>query len=191
MPHIDSSPNLPVDAAYQSIYHLLSAQAKQNPDAISIAAPGRNPLSYRRLFMHINDMVNVLNSKGIGRNDRVAIVLPNGPEMAVTFLTVAAGATSAPLNPNYGVSEFEFYLSDLKAKTLIVQTGLESPARSAAEKCGIPIIELIPTLDAEAGIFTFEGECAAKTSQTGFAQPDDVALVLHTSGTTSRPKIVP
>ena len=51
-----------------------------------------------------------------GRNDRVAIVLDNGPEMAACFLACAAGATSAPLNPAYRAEEFEFYLTDLNAK---------------------------------------------------------------------------
>ncbi|MFM8638545.1 MAG: AMP-binding protein, partial [Betaproteobacteria bacterium] len=61
-----------------------------------------------------------LNELGAGRNDRVAIVLPNGPEMATCYLACAAGTTSAPLNPAYRADEFEFYLSDLNAKLLIV-----------------------------------------------------------------------
>jgi acyl-coenzyme A synthetase/AMP-(fatty) acid ligase len=60
------------------------------------------------------------NAQGVGRNDRVAIVLDNGPEMAVAFLCIAAGATAAPLNPAYRADEFEFYLSDLNARLLIV-----------------------------------------------------------------------
>jgi acyl-CoA synthetase (AMP-forming)/AMP-acid ligase II len=78
---------------------LLAAQVNQNPEAIAITAPGRTSLTYRQLTHHINHVVATLNSIGIGRNDRVAIVLPNGPEMAVAFLAVAAGATAAPLNP--------------------------------------------------------------------------------------------
>ena len=128
---------------------------------------------------------------GIGRNDRVAIVLPDGPEMAVTFVAVAAGATSAPLNPAYRANEFDFYLSDLNAKALVVQAGIESPARAVAQARGIPLIELSPVKDAEAGIFTLAGPKGVACARNGFAQADDLALVLHTSGTTSRPKIVP
>ena len=58
---------------------------------------------------------------GVGRGDRVAIVLPNGPEMAAAFLSVAAAAAAAPLNPAYRQDEFEFYLGDLNAKALIVE----------------------------------------------------------------------
>lgn len=175
----------------QCIHHLIAAQAKRTPDAIGIAAPGRAPLTYRRLRDHIDDVVATLNAMGMGRNDRVAIVLPNGPEMAVAFIAVAAGATSAPLNPAYRANEFDFYLSDLNAKALIIQSGMDSPAIAVAQARGIPIIELSPVLEAEAGILTLKGDKHSRAARNGFAQPNDVALVLHTSGTTSRPKIVP
>ena len=68
-------------------------------------APGRAPLTYGRLYRHIDDVVQTLHAMGVGRHDRVALVLPNGPEMAVAFLAVA-GATCAPLNPAYSADEF-------------------------------------------------------------------------------------
>jgi len=172
---------------------LLAAQLNRNPEAIAITAPGRTPLTYRQLNHHINTVVATLNTLGVGRNDRIAIVLPNGPEMAVAFLAVAAGATAAPLNPAYRADEFDFYLSDLKAKALIIQASVAEPARAVARARHIPIIELQPMLKAEAGIFTLTPASTgdARPKSGGFAQPDDVALVLHTSGTTSRPKIVP
>ena len=76
----------------------------------------------------VDRTVVTLNRLGVGRGDRVAIVLPNGPEMATAFLCVAAAAAAAPLNPAYRQDEFEFYLGDLKAKALIVEAGSESPA---------------------------------------------------------------
>lgn len=133
----------------------------------------------------------MLNQIGLGRNDRVALVLPNGPEMAVAFLSVTAAATCAPLNPAYRTSEFDFYLSDLKAKALLVQKGQDSPAVAAAHQRGIPVIQLSPLPDGEAGLFTLEGATPSHPSLGDPPQPEDVALLLHTSGTTSRPKIVP
>jgi acyl-CoA synthetase (AMP-forming)/AMP-acid ligase II len=174
-----------------AIYELLARQAQRNPEAIAIAAPGRAPLTYGDLYDQLNYTVRRLNEIGLGRNDRIAIVLPNGPEMAVAFLAVASGATSAPLNPAYTPQEFDFYLADLKAKALLAQAGLESPARAVAQARGIPIIELLPQVEAAAGIFTLTCEHTSQGAETGFAQPGEVALVLHTSGTTSRPKIVP
>ncbi len=81
----------------------------------------------------------------MGRNDRVAIVLDNGPEMAAAFLCVAAGSTAAPLNPVYRAEEFEFYLSDLKAKILVIEQGKSSPAVEVADKLGIPVVRLVAT----------------------------------------------
>ncbi len=77
-------------------------------------------------------LVARLNTLGLGRGDRVAVVLPNGPQMALAFLSVACCATCAPLNPAYREPEYDFYLSDLGAKALIMPAGLESPARAVA-----------------------------------------------------------
>ncbi len=130
---------------------------------------------------------------GIGVSDRIAIVLPNGPEMASAFLSVASIATAAPLNPGYRESEFDFFLSDLNAKALLVLDGMDSPSRAIAKERGIPIIELEPDADQSAGEFTLKlfSSKAPGPHAISEASPDDIALVLHTSGTTSRPKIVP
>jgi len=170
---------------------LLNRTAPGSPKATCIAAPGRDPLSYEGLVRQVHEAVRRLNELGVGRNDRVAIVLPNGPEMAVAFLAVASCATAAPLNPNYRPQEFEFYLTDLRAKALVVLPGSNSPAPAVARAMGVPILELVPEPSSPAGTFTLAGLPAGSLSQGGFAPASDVALVLHTSGTTSRPKIVP
>ncbi len=162
--------------------------------ALAIGAPSRQALTHGALRDLVARTVATLNSFGVGRNDRVAIVLPNGPEMAACFLAVASGTASAPLNPAYRGEEFEFYLGDLDAKLLIAMSGVDTPARAAAQKLGVPVAELVPDLAAGAGSFTLQapaGAVASAAANGGFAQPDDVAMVLHTSGTTSRPKIVP
>lgn len=163
-------------------------------DARAISAPSRKPLSFGGLRQLIVDTLARLNGLGIGRNDRVAIVLANGPEMATCYMACASGVTSAPLNPAYRADEFEFYLQDLNAKALIVERGSTSPAVEVAAKLGVRLIDLVTTPEMPAGRFTLEprdGAGGAPAAQGGFAQPDDVSMVLHTSGTTSRPKIVP
>src|SRR5512135_320792 len=92
---------------------LVEAQATRTPEAPAVLAPGRSPMSYARLLAQIDATVAALNALGIGRGDRVATVLANGPEMATVFLGIAAGAVAAPLNPAYREAEFEFYLADL------------------------------------------------------------------------------
>ncbi len=174
-----------------TLHSLLQIGAAQ---CIAIAASERRHLSYESLRRLVDNTVVALNQFGIRRNQRVAIVLPNGPEMATAFVAIACGATTAPLNPGYQKSEFDFYLSDLDAKALVVETGSDTPAIAAAQDRGIPVIRLRadPSI---AGEFTLEApgelEVDATVDTPVFAQQADVALVLHTSGTTSRPKIVP
>lgn len=123
-----------------SLYPSIRVQAEYSPEAPAILAPNREPLTYCRLQQHLESVVVQLNNFGIGRNDPVAIVLPNGPEMATAFLAVASCATSAPLNPAYREPEFEFYLSDLNAKALVVLVGIDSPVITVAQAYDIPVI---------------------------------------------------
>ena len=128
---------------------------------------------------------------GIGRNDRVAIVLPNGPEMAAAFIAIACGATTAPLNPAYRAEEFDFYLSDLNAKALVILEGMESPALAVAEARGIPVVRAGARTTRPATSRCTARRAPARRRRAALREEDDIALVLHTSGTTSRPKIVP
>ncbi|MBI1733151.1 MAG: AMP-binding protein [Gammaproteobacteria bacterium] len=171
-----------------TLIELLAGAGRRDDDAI--CAPGRTPLSYGSLLDQIHATISALNAFGIGRNDRVAIVLPNGPEMATAFLAVATGATAAPLNPAYRSEEFRFYLEDLRAKALIVEDGSESPALAVAAELGIRMLRLRVGANAPAGSFHLAGEGVVAACHSGPGAAEDTALVLHTSGTTSRPKIV-
>ena len=176
-----------------TLKELLTRGADQ---ATAISAPGRKPLSFSGLRTLVDATRDRLNGLGIGRNDRVAIVLDNGPEMATCYIACACAVTSAPLNPAYRAEEFEFYLTDLKAAALIVASGSNTPALEVAIRLGVQVIELTPAADGPAGDFTLslrsgETQKAASASLPGPAQPADISMVLHTSGTTSRPKIVP
>ncbi|MGC9271040.1 acyl--CoA ligase [Acidiphilium sp.] len=158
----------------------------------AIGAPGRPWLDGAGLATLTATTITWLNARGIGRGDRVAIVLPNGPAAATCFVAIAAMAAAAPLNPAYKASEFEFYLTDLQPSAVILAAGLDSPARAVAAGLGIPVIELVEAA-APAGNFHLDSPALASrpARHPGPAQPNDEALVLHTSGTTARPKIVP
>ena len=160
---------------------------RQDLARMALAAPGRAPMTYGALADLIAETRAGLAGAGIGRSDKVAIVLPNGPEMASAFLAVGSAATAAPLNPAYREDEFHFYMDDLKVKALIAQAGSAGPAVAAARRLGLPVYPLEP--GAQAGSFTLDTGQEPAIAVT--PQPSDVALVLHTSGSTSRPKIVP
>ena len=161
---------------------------------VALSAPGGLPLTYGALRSLVSGTMDALASRGIRGGDRVAIVLDNGPEMAATFLSIAAGVTAAPLNPGYRAEEFEFYLTDLHAKLLVVAAGKDSAAVGVADRLGIPVARLVAYPELGAGSFDLEfpSSLPVRAGASGAAAgPDDIALVLHTSGTTSRPKIVP
>ncbi|HJP93410.1 MAG TPA: non-ribosomal peptide synthetase [Pyrinomonadaceae bacterium] len=175
----------------QTVYDQFAAQAERSSDVAAIKAPDRSPLTYAQTRSQIEAVRESLNAFGVGRNDRVVIVLDNSPEMAVAFMAVASCSTAVPLNPAYRADEFRFYLSRVNAKALIVSAADQTGVKDLAARLGLKIIELIPHQSAEAGSFELHCHEREAASQTGFAQTDDIALILHTSGTTSAPKIVP
>ncbi len=183
------------DVVTPSVTQLLASRAAAHGERMALLAPGRDPLNYMALDGQAAATVTALNAQGVRRNDRVAVVLPNGPEMAAAFVSIAAGATCAPLNPAYKAEEFRFYLSDLDAKALVVDRALDSPAVEVAESLGIAVLELTSSKLQPAGTFALKSLSGDGAASAGpkpvFAEADDIALVLHTSGTTSRPKIVP
>src|SRR5262245_44832946 len=129
MSHMLAAAQVPNAPQLLCIPHLLEEQAERAPDALAIIAPERPRLTYGRLWRHIVEVVRTLRAMGVGRHDRVALVLPNGPEMAVAFLAIAASATCAPFNPAYSANECDQYLANLGVKALIMQAGMDLPAR--------------------------------------------------------------
>jgi acyl-CoA synthetase (AMP-forming)/AMP-acid ligase II len=174
-----------------TIYHRIAHWAEKTPEAPAILALHGKALSYKRLLCHIEDCALELRKLGIGRSDAVAIVLPNGPEMAAAFLAAASACTAAPLNPAYRADEFKFYLEDLKARAVITQPGASPALGEAVRSLGIRLIELAVQPGDPAGLFHFLGAAKAKGRQDTPARHQDTALILHTYGTTSRPKRVP
>ena len=168
---------------------LKSLLEPRDAHVVAISAPGRADLTYGLFADLCDDTAAALRARGLARNDKLAIVLPNGPDMAACFAAAATAVTAAPLNPAYREDEFHFYMEDLRARALLVEDGSTSPAIAAAKRLGIPVLTLIPAR--EAGAFTISGDAAGPVVEQGLAEEEDVALVLHTSGTTSRPKIVP
>jgi oxalate---CoA ligase len=179
-----TSPNL--------LYRLILDQGKKRPEAPAILSPSKKALSFQQLSWHLQTTVLRLARFGIQPGDRLAVVLPNGPEMATAFLAISSVCTCAPLNPAYPVEEYNFSMADMHVKALVAMPGNDHPACKAAVDLGIPIVYLQPDPQT-AGIFDLSCDSPFDNIITDptLAGLDDVALVLHTSGTTSRPKIVP
>jgi acyl-CoA synthetase (AMP-forming)/AMP-acid ligase II len=167
------------------------------PEALSAVYlagdPGRTSLvstddglriSAAQLGERIDGLAGRLAALGVGRGDRVALALTNGPEIVeLLFAVTALGAAAAPLNPAYTQDEVAFYLGDLAPRLLLVPEGENAAARAAAG--APPIVDVA----SEEGRTILRGAGAPQPYEPGGA--DDVAILLHTSGTTSRPKQVP
>jgi acyl-CoA synthetase (AMP-forming)/AMP-acid ligase II len=155
---------------------------------LALVAPERPVLIYRQLRENIVQLAAQLNSFGLGRGDRIAIAMANGPEMIITFFAAAMCGTAAPLNPKYKQEEFAFYYEDTQAKALITLPG----TLELAHKAATPEMLIINATPQEGGTLSFivlKGTRAARPVE--LAETEDVAMILHTSGTTSRPKRVP
>ena len=172
-----------------TLLDLLESGAPSHP---AIVAPGGPVVTYDSPRRQVRTLAAQLRAVGVDRGDRVAIVLPNGIEAIVTFLAVAAAGTAAPLNPGYTAAEFEFYMDDTNATALITPSDGGEEARGAAPAS---VLDIRSALDDQGRVSLSGPGGAAQAEGEGLApvlpDPDDVALVLHTSGTTSRPKRVP
>ena len=172
-------------AAPATILDLIERGAPSHP---AIVDPNGPTVTYDSLRRQVHDLADQLRLMGIERDDRVAIILPNGIEAIVTFMAVAATATAAPLNPAYKGDEFKFYLDDTNAKALITSDLTGEAARKVAPQT---IMQLTASMNSEGLVsLSSSGKSCGRRSGVG-PEPEDVALVLHTSGTTSRPKRVP
>lgn len=174
----------------QSVFDALYKSAELMPDSVAIMAPGQPHLSYRDLCDQIFYTLASLRGHGINLRDRVAVVLSNGPELAVATLGAAIGATCVPLNPAYTALELEYYLARLNVRAVILPSASDSTARVASESLGIEVIELSRKAGDAAGLFSLSGQIS-HVDRLDVAESQDVAFLLHTSGTTSRSRIVP
>ena len=171
---------------------LLEAGTDGDP---AIVTPDGSVLAHGELRAEVDRLGGRLRALGLGAGDRIAIVVPNGPEMAIAFLAAACTGCAAPLNPKYRAEELRFYLDDLGAKALITRPDESgSDARDAARSADAGVLPVALTgsaADGAGSIDMLASSPAAEPSAPNGPSPDNVALVLHTSGTTSRPKIVP
>ncbi|HVC24510.1 MAG TPA: acyl--CoA ligase [Acidimicrobiales bacterium] len=178
-PDVNGACGAPTEAG--TVSALLPPSAS-GPALVTVTGESIDHATVRR---EVERLAASLRRVGLGPNDRIAVVLPNGPEIALVLLAAMAVGCAAPLNPNYREDEFRFYLDDLHASALVTVEG-GAPAAHAAAPSGTIAIAV-----RGGGLAIDLVGPAAPRQRDDRPGPGDQALVLHTSGTTSRPKIVP
>jgi acyl-CoA synthetase (AMP-forming)/AMP-acid ligase II len=178
----------------------LQSAIRGAPSSTAVIIPSKPaPLTvtYAGLHAQVAAFQQKLARLGVTRAAPVSIALVNSWEFIVSFLAASwQRAIAAPLNPAYKQGEFEFYIDDVKSAIVLVPRGAwdaNAPSVKAAKKFNAAIAECY--WDSAKGEVALDvkdyGALKGKTEKVLTAEPDDVALILHTSGTTSRPKVVP
>ncbi len=172
------------------LLQMVAAISATSPQSIAISAPGRRPLTYGGLGASCAALADQLSALGLSRTDVVATVFPNGPEGAVAFLAVIQLSACAPVNPDLGAHEACDLIERLGVRLVLTLAGWSAPALKAIRATGIAVVEL----EAQEFAEPTPGENAIIAStliSRRLPAPGDAALILTTSGTTSRPKVVP
>ncbi|MFF2807048.1 AMP-binding protein [Streptomyces sp. NPDC058000] len=189
----------PSTAHIRHLRQLLHHHSQHRPDAPAILSPHQPTLTYRDLHRQADRTAQALAAAGIGRGDRVAVALPHGPQAATALVTVACTAVVAPLDPTGKAREFDTFFTDMDARAVIVDHGADTMAAAVARAQGRTLLHLVPTPHGAAGTFDLTPD-PAPTAPGNDTRPHphhgpdpaaDTAFLMHTSGTTGRPKLVP
>lgn len=159
-------------------------------NANAIVIPEGPVLTYGSLRDQVDQTAETLASLGVRRGSVVSMSLGNSLEFLVTFLAVArAGGVAAPLNPQYTAEEFQFYMEDASPVLTLLPPGPHQ-ARKASEELRVPVVEVVSDVNGNVRLKSVGSEISTRKDPVP-PMVEDIALFLHTSGTTSRPKGVP
>lgn len=190
-----SEPTIPVWArprhAPSTLARLIAASIRNHSAAVAVVTRGGPDLTYADLGRTIDTIAARLTDAGFGRGARVGIALPDGPEFAVAVLAVCSAATCAPLNPALDEEALVRLLCAMRIDALIVPEGPDSTAARAARRAAVTVIALRSAPGDPAGGLDLVPESTRASVPLEEPLADDIALLMHTSGTTAAPKIVP
>lgn len=172
----------------QNLPETLDFWARQTPNAPALIIPGQSAVTYAALWSGVREVADALICSGVGRHDRVVLLLPEGPALAVALLGTMSAAIAVPLPASLTAAELRAALHNLHAAVALVSPTIAAASRDCLERSGIPVLEL----DEDNGSLAVPSwGPAPRSAELSWPHPDDLALVCQTSGTTGRPKRVP
>jgi long-chain acyl-CoA synthetase len=170
-----------------SVAGVLADTAAQRPDHSAVIHESEH-FTYGWLWEQARRYAAALRANGVRPGDRVAMLLVDTPQFPVVYFGVlAAGAVAVPLNVMSTASEIDHVLTDADARFLVCAASLLAQAREAAEPLGTVLLTVGP---GPAGTVDLENAAqdTAPIDDSVVREPDDVAVVFYTSGTTGEPK---
>jgi acyl-CoA synthetase (AMP-forming)/AMP-acid ligase II len=182
------SSELLLPEAVQTIPETLAFWGERTPDALAFIVPGRPAATYATLWRGVRDVAEALISSGVGRHDRVVLLLPEGPALAMALLGTMSAAIAVPLPASLTASELKAALHNLHVAMALVSPTIAAESRDCLKQSGVPVLEL-DVVDGSPA-FPSWGE-APRAEEVSWPHAEDLALVCQTSGTTGRPKRVP
>ena len=186
-------PPFPVDPEKDTICDIIRCWIARQPDAPLFLEEGAAALTFGGLGAVMDHFRDTLWASGMGRGDRIAIVLPSGPDLASALLGVMGVCVPLPLNPVQTLDEFSRLFRENDIKALIVEEGLATPALEAARGEGLPILPVRRTPGGAAGAMESRPMSGASSVLPSAVQekpgPDDLYLLVSTSGTTGQSRV--
>lgn len=169
---------------------VLDYWAASTPDAAALASPGREPTTYRALHEAVARVADHLRALGLSRNDRIALLLPEGPDYSLALLAAISVGVAVPLTWPAPWSELNQLIASGRVSALLVSAAIPWPDNGLAD-AGLPVVTLTSHPAGSVGDVRFAGRAPSAPTARLPAEADDVAIIFRTSGTTGRPKWVP
>jgi long-chain acyl-CoA synthetase len=175
-----------------TIASILAESAVRHADRTAVVL-GELRLTYAQLWGHALQYAAVLRDKGVGRGDKVALLLPNTPHFPLAYYgTLALGAVAVPVHALLKAEEIQYVLEDSGAKALVCAAPLLGEGAKGAELAGVPVLAVMDGGSDMKGA-TLERIDTLALSATPIealvpTEPEDTAVILYTSGTTGTPK---
>jgi len=177
----------------ETLLTLLEAGACGAPESRALLDIDERYISYKSLLQNVLERASILSRYGIRRGDRVAWIMPSGPESALAFLAISTVATAVPIRSTASFEEVRTRLEFTRARAAIILNDLAFEATGAAESLHLPIVRLPAFTDLPEATRSLSTASTAPAHASYWVrpQPDDVALILTSSDQATHPSQVP
>lgn len=170
---------------FQTIPEALAYWASATPDAVALLTPGCMPTTYRDLLVAVTRLAAELRARGLGRQDGIALLFPEGPDLSLALLAAISASIAVPLawpNPD---QEYRRVLENPRVRAVLASTAIPIPV------IDLPTFTFTPGPSGRLRDFRVAGPAIGDAVPERAPQADDIALIMHSSGTTGRAKLVP